>query len=100
MCVAEGFATGATVHEATGLSVAVAFNAGNLESAAHALHENFPTLSSSFARMMTRVPGNPGLTTSEAADRRWQPAIPDFGSNRPEGATDFNDLRSSSVWTP
>lgn len=30
LLVAEGYATGATLHEATGLPVAVAFNAGNL----------------------------------------------------------------------
>ena len=29
--IAEGFATGASIHEATGLPVAVAFDAGNLE---------------------------------------------------------------------
>lgn len=34
ICVAEGFATGATIHEATGFPVAVAFNAGNLEAVA------------------------------------------------------------------
>jgi phage/plasmid primase-like uncharacterized protein len=36
LLVAEGYATGATLHEATGLSVAVAFNAGNLEAVAKA----------------------------------------------------------------
>ena len=34
ICIAEGFATGATIHEATGFPVAVAFNAGNLEAVA------------------------------------------------------------------
>jgi putative DNA primase/helicase len=34
LCVAEGFATAATIHEATGQAVAVAFNAGNLEAVA------------------------------------------------------------------
>lgn len=37
ICIAEGFATGATIHEATGYPVAVAFNAGNLESVAMAM---------------------------------------------------------------
>ena len=37
--VAEGFATGACIHEATGLCVAVAFDAGNLEPVAKAIRE-------------------------------------------------------------
>jgi putative DNA primase/helicase len=42
ICVAEGFATGASVHEATGYAVAVAFDAGNLEPVARALRAKFP----------------------------------------------------------
>lgn len=37
ICVAEGFATGATIHEATSYPVAVAFNAGNLKAVATAM---------------------------------------------------------------
>jgi hypothetical protein len=44
LCIVEGFATGATVHQATGYPVAVAFNAGNLKSVALAMRERFPTL--------------------------------------------------------
>lgn len=36
LLVAEGYATGATLHEATGLSVAVVFNAANLAAVARA----------------------------------------------------------------
>src|SRR3972149_2993227 len=39
LCIAEGFATGATIHEATGYPVAVAFNAGNLRPVAMAMRE-------------------------------------------------------------
>ena len=42
--VAEGFATAATVHEATGSAVAVAFNANNLKPVAIALRAKFPNL--------------------------------------------------------
>lgn len=44
VCIAEGFATGASIHEATGRAVAVAFNAGNLLPVAKALREKFPDL--------------------------------------------------------
>ena len=39
--VAEGYATAATLHEATGLPVAAAFNAGNLKPAAEGLRERY-----------------------------------------------------------
>lgn len=42
LCIAEGYATAASVHEAAGYAVAVAFNAGNLEPVAKALREKFP----------------------------------------------------------
>lgn len=41
--VAEGYATGATLHVATGLPVAVAFDAGNLQPVAEALHARYRT---------------------------------------------------------
>jgi len=42
LCIAEGFATGASVQEATGHAVAVAFDAGNLEAVARALRAQYP----------------------------------------------------------
>lgn len=44
LVVAEGFATGASVHEATGHAVAVAFDAGNLLPVAKALRAKFPAI--------------------------------------------------------
>lgn len=40
--IAEGYATAATVHEAIGWSVAVAFDAGNLAPVAEAIHKRYP----------------------------------------------------------
>ena len=42
VCVCEGYATAASVHEATGHAVAVAFDAGNLEPVARALRVKLP----------------------------------------------------------
>lgn len=42
LCVAEGYATAASLHQATGWPVAVAFDAGNLEAVARALRETWP----------------------------------------------------------
>jgi len=44
LCIAEGFATAASIHESTGCAVAVAFDAGNLLEVARALREKFPAL--------------------------------------------------------
>lgn len=42
LCVAEGYATAASIHQATGWPVAVAFDAGSLDAAARALHQAHP----------------------------------------------------------
>lgn len=42
LCVAEGFATGASIHQATGWPVAIAFDAGNLVEVAPALRAAYP----------------------------------------------------------
>lgn len=95
LCIAEGFATGATIHEATGLPVAVAVDAGNLEPVAVAMRGRLPEMPLMIcADDDTGTEGNPGVTKATAAAQKvgGKLAIPDFGENRPEGATDFNDL--------
>lgn len=42
LLIAEGYATAATLHDATGYQVAVAFDAGNLRPVAEALHAKHP----------------------------------------------------------
>jgi putative DNA primase/helicase len=95
LCIAEGYATGASLFEATGYAVAVAFNAGNLLPVARALRDKFPKL-----RLIVcadddaKTEGNPGLFKARDAAQATGGllAVPDFGAQRPEGATDFNDL--------
>lgn len=95
LCIAEGFATGATIHEATGHPVAVAFNAGNLEAVARALRAKLPELRLILcADDDAATNNNTGITKATAAARSigGLVAIPDFGTDRPEGASDFNDM--------
>jgi putative DNA primase/helicase len=95
ICICEGFATGASIHEATGYAVAVAFTASNLLPVARALHEKFPG-----ARLIVcadddwKTEGNPGLTKAREAALAVGGllAVPRFEGERPEGASDFNDL--------
>lgn len=42
LCIAEGYATGATIHKVMGWPVAVAFDAGNLTPVAKALRDQYP----------------------------------------------------------
>ncbi|MBV9825736.1 MAG: DUF927 domain-containing protein, partial [Alphaproteobacteria bacterium] len=93
--IAEGFATAATLHEATGFTVKVAFDCGNLAPVAGAARSEFPDAQIIVAADDDcRTVGNPGLTKASdaAAGVGGYIAIPDFGESRPEGATDFNDL--------
>lgn len=94
-CIAEGFATGATIFEATNYPVAVAFNAGNLEPVARALRAKFPDVTLILcADDDVATAGNPGLTKANAAALAvgGKLAVPDFGSDRPDGVSDFNDM--------
>jgi putative DNA primase/helicase len=95
LCIAEGFATAASIHQATGHPVAVAFNAGNLLPVAKVLSEKFPNLKLILcADDDCRTEGNPGLTkANEAAEAvGGLVALPDFGPARQNDETDFNDL--------
>lgn len=67
-CIAEGYATGASIYESTGFPVAVAFDAGNLLPVAQAIRQKFPD-----AKIIlcgdndSNTPGNPGLAKARAA---------------------------------
>jgi len=95
LCIAEGFATGASIHEATGYAVAVAFNAGNLMAVAKAMREKFPDMRLILcADDDCGTDGNPGIAKATEAARAVAAllALPDFGTDRPDGVTDFNDM--------
>lgn len=95
--VAEGFATGASIHEATNEAVVVAFDAGNLLPVAQNINKRNPAIELIFcADDDASTPGNPGITkaTEAALATGGQLASPDFGSDRPQKVSDFNDLHS------
>lgn len=95
LIVCEGFATGASIHEATGQAVAVAFNAGNLRAVAESLHSKYPALRLILAADDDwKTEGNPGVTKATEAAQAvggWL-AVPRFPPERSDKATDFNDL--------
>lgn len=92
--ICEGYATGATIYEATSGAVAVAFNARNLEAVAQRLKEAFPNKTIVICADDDReTPGNPGLTNATEAAQAIGGllAVPDF-VNLNGNPTDFNDL--------
>lgn len=93
----EGYATGASVHEATGSPVVVAFDCGNLEAVLGVFRQQYPHQKFTIAADDdSKTPGNPGKTKAEAASSKHKARVvlPRF-SSMPEGVeplTDFNDL--------
>ena len=86
--IAEGYATGWSIHAATDWPVVVAFNAGNLRSVAQALREKHPDRKMIIAADNdTETPGNPGVTKATEAAKA-------IGARLvvPLGPGDFNDL--------
>jgi putative DNA primase/helicase len=95
LIVCEGFATGASIHEATGHAVACAMNAGNLLEVAQALHGKYPKLRLILAADDDAFTDeNPGITKATEAARAVGGYLtkPNFGGQRSETETDFNDL--------
>lgn len=94
--IAEGYATAASVHEATGRPAVVAFDAGNLAPVAKALRKLYPrallVVCGDDDRASHEKKGvNPGRdkATTAAKAVRGTAAFP---APLPDGATDFNDL--------
>lgn len=96
LIVCEGYATGASIHAATGQAVAVAFDAGNLLPVAKALQAKYPGLALVIAADddWQTPTGNTGRTKAKEAALATgaRVVVPYFPPGRPPKATDFNDL--------
>lgn len=106
--LAEGYATGATLHMATGKPVAVAFDAGNLEPVAKKLREKYPNAAITICadndhQHTRRTPEgtelwNKGVALAQDAAKAvgGKVVAPIFNEEeRARGLTDFNDLHQS-----
>jgi phage/plasmid primase-like uncharacterized protein len=100
--VCEGVATGATIHEATGWAVVVAFSAGNLAAVARAIRERHPdariVIAADNDRFTERRIRNPGIHHAVEAARAIGARIawpPDEALG--ERGTDFNDMTDSTM---
>jgi len=97
--IAEGYATAASIHQATNSPVIVAFDCGNLKSVIHNLREKYPQAKLVIAADDDReTPGNPGKTKAEEAAKAYGcdviiPIFPEgLASSSNKCLTDFNDL--------
>ena len=99
--VCEGYATGASLHMATSLTVAIAFDAGNLSVVAKAMRERFPGRALIICRdddwktkRANGEPWNPGEEKgcNAALIAGGQVIGPVFSGKREIKWTDFNDL--------
>lgn len=100
LIIAEGFATGATLHEATGHPVVVAFNSGNLLLVAEKLREEYPAATIIIAAdddagTELEKSSNPGLIAARKAAKAVGAAVtaPPF-DRESDGyePTDWNDF--------
>jgi len=92
----KGFATGASIFEATGYRVRCAFNCGNLKDVAIITRDKYPNSRIIIAADDDhKTEGNPGRTKALEAAQLISSSVmfPDFGEAPPEKATDYNDLR-------
>lgn len=96
LLICEGYATGASLHEATGWPVAIAFNSTNLLSTSQALREAHPSLTLIVAADDDQwTDGNPGLTKAQEAAQvaKALMVVPVF-SDLTARPSDFNDLHA------
>ena len=99
LLVAEGYATAASLHEATGYPVAVAFDAGNLAHVSKALRQQhraalLVVCGDDDRDTEARTGTNTGRVKAEAAARAVR-GLAVFPDGLPDGGSDFNDMHQA-----
>jgi len=96
LLICEGFATGATLFEATGVPAVCAMAANNLMAVARTMRSKFPNATITICADSDRhTEGNPGMAYADAAALAVGAAfvVPDFtGFPADKAHSDFNDL--------
>ena len=98
LLVCEGFATGCSLHDATGRPVAVAFDSSNLPPVVRALRGRYPDARIVVAGDDDRATeaagkGNAGRKKATEAAKLAQ-GVPVFPAGLSDGASDFNDMHA------
>ena len=93
LLIGEGVATVLSASAATGHPAVAALSSGNLPAVAKAMRERYPAAALVILADLVKATGAPDPHAVEAAKSvGGKLAIPDFGTGRPDGATDFNDM--------
>jgi phage/plasmid primase-like uncharacterized protein len=91
--IAEGFATAASIHTATGHTVIAAFDCGNLKPVAEAVHQKYPHAEIIIAADDDhKTKGNPGICKALEAALAVDGTVADPGGALFDEETDFNDI--------
>jgi len=101
--IAEGYATAASIHEATNRPAVVAFDAGNLLAVAKAVHKKYPEAQIVIAgdndhKLENKRQGNVGKIKAVEAARAVDgyAVTPDFTpEQKKQGLSDWNDLSNA-----
>jgi hypothetical protein len=98
--ICEGYATGATIYEATKYPTVVAFDAGNLKPVAEAVRAAYPDRDLVIAadNDHANINGNVGVRKAEEAAQAVKAVVavpPLDAQEKAQGLTDFNDLGQS-----
>ncbi len=96
ICIGEGFATGATTYEAKDCTAIVAFDAGNLLKTALAVRASNPNDVIILCADLDESGTGQRKATEAALAVGGLVAMPVFNDNKPEDATDFNDMAKLS----
>lgn len=99
--IAEGYATGASLHRATGLPVAIAFDTGNLKEAALAIRKHLPAAAITICADSDHShPSGQNIGVDKAREAAAAVGgtviVPELTKEeKSQGLTDFNDLHQS-----
>ncbi|MCI5060689.1 MAG: DUF3631 domain-containing protein [Alphaproteobacteria bacterium] len=91
ICIAEGYATAASIHESTGAYTAISFDSGNMKSVAKTLREKFPN------SKIILCADNDSHGVGEDKAKKAAKAVNGYLAtiNKSAEITDFNDLYNS-----
>lgn len=101
--ICEGFATGASIRDAMGFPIVVAFDAGNLEPVAQVIRAKYPTAQIIIAAdndaftIINKEPRNVGLEKGQQAATAIAGYLfaPEFDNNEETKYTDWNDYHAA-----
>ncbi len=95
LLIGEGVATVLSSQEASGHPVIAALSSSNLQAVAKAMHERYPAAVLILLADLVKATGTPDPHAVDAARSvGGLLAVPDFGADRPDGVSDFNDMAS------